>query len=86
MDEGVILSYSSQYKKITIQYRQKHREWNCLSETSTKTTTVGDINEVDVNYLNIGYSYEFRGLFENDNDEIVLLSSKKSIKIKSKIL
>ena len=77
------MQYNSKYEKILIQYRQIHREWNPLSETSTETTAVGDINKVKVNHLNIGCSYEFRGLFENDNDEIVQLTSKKSIKIKS---
>ena len=86
MDEGCILQYNSKYEKILIQYRQIHREWNPLSETSTETTTIGDINEVKVDHLNIGYNYEFRGFFENDTGEIVLLTSKKSIKIKSKII
>ena len=71
---------------MSIQYRQIHGEWNPLSETSTKTTTVGDSNEVEVNHLNIGCSYEFRGLFENNKGEIILLTSKESIKIKSNYL
>ena len=85
-DEGCILQYNSKYEKISIQHKQIHGEWNPLSETSTETTTVGDINEVKVNNLNLGYSYEFRGFFENNNGEIVQLTSKESIKIKSKIL
>ena len=86
-DEGCILRYSSKYKKISIQCKQTHHgEWNNLSEESTKTTIDGDITEFEVNHLNLGYKYDFRGLFENVNGEILLLTSKESIKIKSNFL
>ena len=85
-DEGCVLLYNSKYKKISIQCRQTHGEWNPLSEASTKTTTVGDITEFEVNHLNLGYKYDFRGFFENANGEILLLTSKESIKIKSNLL
>ena len=85
-DEGCILQYNSKYKKISIQCRQTHGEWNHLSEASTKTTTVGDITDFEVNRLNIGNKYDFRGLFENENGEILLLTSKESIEIKSTYL
>ena len=85
-NEGCVLLYNTNYKKILIQCRQTHGEWNHLSEESTKTTIDGDITEFEVNHLIIGNKYDFRGLFENVNGEILLLTSKESIKIKSNFL
>ena len=82
-DLGCVLLYNTNYKKISIQWRHAHGKWKPLSEESTKTTIDGDITKFEVNHLNLGYKYDFRGLFENVNGEILLLTSKDSIKIKS---
>ena len=82
-NEGCVLLYNTYYKKISIQWRHAHGKWKPLSEASTKTTIDG---EVEIDHLIIGNKYDFRGLFENANGEILLLTSKKSIKIKSNFL
>ena len=79
------MQYESKYKKINIQCRQAHKEWNDLSESSTQTNIFPDKTDVEVNDLMIDKSYGFRGLFEDSTtSEIVELNSKENIKIKRK--
>ena len=84
INEGCVLQYESIYEKISIQYRRANKDWQDLSESSTQTNIFPVTTEVEVNDLNVDKLYEFRGLFQKDiTGEIVQLTSKKKIKIKS---
>ena len=78
------MQYESKYKKIVIQSRRANKDWQELSESSHQTNIFPDITEVEVNDLNVDKGYEFRGLFEKTDGEIVQLNSTERIKIKSK--
>ena len=53
-----------------------HEDWKDLLESSTVTKAHDNITEVEVNRLLVNNTYTFRGLFEDDKGQIVLLTSK----------
>lgn len=53
-----------------------HEDWKDLLQSSTVTKAHDDITEVEVNRLLVNNIYTFRGLFEDDKGQIVLLTSK----------
>ena len=83
INEGCVLQYSQSYEKISIQLKLNtpyHEEWKDLLESSTRTQVHGDTTEVEVNHLSVNNSYTFRGLFEDDKGQIILLTSEVIIK------
>ena len=83
INKGCVLQYNSTYEKILIQYKLNilhHEEWKDLLESSTDTQVHGDTTEVEVNNLIVNNTYIFRGLFEDDKGEIILLTSEVTIK------
>ena len=83
INKGCVLQYNSTYEKISIQYKLNilhHEEWKDLLESSTDTQVHGDTTEVEVNNLIVNNTYIFRGLFEDDKGEIILLTSEVTIK------
>ena len=80
-NRGCILQYDNKYKVISIQCRRPYyNEWYQIFESPR---ILKDVTEVEIKNLHIGDHFEFRGLFEDDSKDIVLLATKENIEIKS---
>ena len=83
INEGCLITYPKSYQMMSLQCRQPNVSgW--IQVTSTKTTDNGNTITIECNHLPVGSYFEFRGLFEKDND-IKMLTSKEKIQIISMI-
>ena len=80
MNEGCLIAYPKSYQLISLQCRQPNvLDW--VKVSPTKTTDNGNTITIECHQLPVGHSFEFRGLFKRDNDDIAELKSDKIIKI-----